>query len=112
MAPQALAGEDHGGRAGLATSNRCSPLGHAHRRQGAQRRGANRFELPHKFVGAERRQFGVVITLILNGGGKIGGIAFFSIPIYPRTHSYSHSRYQVLVWMLLSGPARFGSTYV
>ena len=35
---------------GLATSNRCDPLGHAHRRQGAQRRGVNRFELPHKFV--------------------------------------------------------------
>ena len=64
MAPQAPAGEDHGGRAGLATPNRCNPLGHAHRRQGAQRPGINRFELPHKFVGAERRQFGAVIALL------------------------------------------------
>ena len=68
---QAPAGEHHGGRAGLATSNRCNPLGHAHRRQVAQRPGVNRFELPHKFVGAERRQFGAVITLILNGGGRM-----------------------------------------
>ena len=68
--PQAKTMADAGGRAGLVTSNRCSPLGHAHRRQGAQRPGVNRFELPHKFVGAERRQFGAVITLIFDGGGK------------------------------------------
>ena len=79
MAPQAPAGEDHGGRAGLATSNRCNPLGHAHRRQVAQRPGINRFGLPHKFVGAERRQFGAVITLIFLGGGmSTSGTAYFS----------------------------------
>ena len=74
MAPQAPAGEDHGGRAGLATSNRCNPLGHAHRRQVAQRPGINRFELPHKFVGAETRQFGAVITLIFTGGGTFSSL--------------------------------------
>ena len=61
---------------GLATSNRCDPLGHAHTRQGAQRHGVNRFELPHRFVGAERRQFGAVITLIFDGGGTYSSYEF------------------------------------
>ena len=46
--------------------------------RGAQRHGVNRFELPHRFVGAERRQFGAVITLIFPGGGSRGsGPLFF-----------------------------------
>ena len=46
-----------------------SPLAQAHRRQGPQRPGINRFDLSHTFVGAGWRQFGAVITLILAGGG-------------------------------------------
>ena len=84
MAPQAPAGEDHGGRAGIATPSRCNPLGHAHRRQGAQSPGVNRFELPHKFVGAERRQFGAAITLlILAGGGTLRQGSLRVMTAYP-----------------------------